>query len=203
MNGKLITLARKEKKLSQEKLAELLNTNQETVSRWESGIQPSTYFLHQLAVLFEKPIEYFIGKGEGKESPHYKFTEQYGGSINHKNSVSLPIYVGVPGNLSSIVAYQIVNRAMYPGAKYIFRCSSDDMEPEIKKGSDCIITPKTTPLNNKIMLVKIPGKGYSIKKVKKIKGTVSIHSVNPKYRALQSNDVKFVGLVTHSIKQHG
>lgn len=60
LKEKLVVL-RKEKGLSQLKLAEILNVSRQAVSRWEVGVAiPSTENLKYLGELYNVPLEYLL-----------------------------------------------------------------------------------------------------------------------------------------------
>lgn len=66
LSEKLITL-RKEKGLSQLALAEKLNVSRQAISRWETAAAyPSTDNLALLSDLYGVPVDYLIGKEEGR-----------------------------------------------------------------------------------------------------------------------------------------
>ena len=53
---------RKEKKISQQKLADIMQTKQQTVSKWENGLlEPNYNDLKKLCKLFEVSADYLIG----------------------------------------------------------------------------------------------------------------------------------------------
>ena len=59
--GKKIKLARIEKDLSQDQLAELIEANQKSISRYETGIAvPSLETLEKIVQVVEKPFSYFL-----------------------------------------------------------------------------------------------------------------------------------------------
>lgn len=63
--AKRISRCRKEKNLSQEYIAEVLEVSRQTVSKWETGIAvPDTYNMIKLAKLFDVSVEYLTCGGE-------------------------------------------------------------------------------------------------------------------------------------------
>lgn len=59
--GKKIKLARVEKDLSQDQLAEIIKAKQKSISRYETGIAvPSLETLEKIANTLEKPFAYFL-----------------------------------------------------------------------------------------------------------------------------------------------
>lgn len=69
--GKFISKLRKDKKLTQEELANLLNANSRTISKWENGLNvPDTVYLHELSNIFNISIDELL---DGKRKPKYSF----------------------------------------------------------------------------------------------------------------------------------
>ena len=69
--GKFISKLRKDKKLTQEELANLLNANSRTISKWENGLNvPDTVYLHELSNIFNVSIDELL---DGKRKPKYSF----------------------------------------------------------------------------------------------------------------------------------
>ena len=57
--------ARKQKKLSQEKLSEMLNVSQSAISSYESGARkPDIDFLPQIAKALDVSVSYLLGRDE-------------------------------------------------------------------------------------------------------------------------------------------
>ncbi len=63
MIGERIKTLRKENNLSQEILAQKINSNQKQISKWETGnIEPNIDALTRLADYFEVSVDYLIGR---------------------------------------------------------------------------------------------------------------------------------------------
>lgn len=59
--GEKITIIRKEKNLTQEQFAELLNVSRQSVSKWENGISfPDTEKLIRISKLFSCSLDYLL-----------------------------------------------------------------------------------------------------------------------------------------------
>ena len=72
--AKRISRCRKDKGLSQEYIAEVLEVSRQTGSKWETGVVvPDTYNMVKLAKLFDVSVEYLTCGGEKVEyAPHRK-----------------------------------------------------------------------------------------------------------------------------------
>ena len=65
--GENIAIYRKEKGLSQEKVAEYMGVSRQAVTKWESNIsKPSSDNLIKLAKLFDVSVEVLLGNNEAK-----------------------------------------------------------------------------------------------------------------------------------------
>lgn len=67
VNGKFIAELRKEKKLTQKKLGEILNVSEKAISKWETGVySPDLTILNKLSVVFDISLEELL-EGKRKE----------------------------------------------------------------------------------------------------------------------------------------
>lgn len=70
-----IKAARKQKKISQEKLSEMLNVSQSAISSYESGARkPDIDFLPQIAKALDVSVSYLLGRDEGQPQPAPKYS---------------------------------------------------------------------------------------------------------------------------------
>ena len=66
--GSRIAKCRKDKNISQEQLAEMMNVSRQTVSKWETGgAQPDTYNIIQLGEILGTSVEYLACGGDSAE----------------------------------------------------------------------------------------------------------------------------------------
>ncbi|MFE8605493.1 helix-turn-helix domain-containing protein [Archangium violaceum] len=76
-NPQALTLAREERGLTQTRLAELMNTNQGTISKIENGqSEPDRRFLEAAAEVLRYPIEFFSNSYPIRELPPTTFRKQ-------------------------------------------------------------------------------------------------------------------------------
>lgn len=82
IDEKLVYL-RKERKLTQAKLAEELNVSRQAISRWELGEAiPSTENLKCLSVLYQVPLDYLLNDDECE----YKLAEKNNADVREPGS---------------------------------------------------------------------------------------------------------------------
>lgn len=102
---------RKEKRLSQEQLAEQLHVTRQAVSNWENGkTQPDIDTLTQMASVFEVSVERII---YGKEKPHFHFAINIDRQKGVQDCVNLGVVLAV---VISYVKWKSIGWAILHGA---------------------------------------------------------------------------------------
>ena len=67
--GDKIRLARVEKRLTQQQLADLLGTKQKSISRYETNqVEPSITALQKIAQVLGKPVSFFLEEGSTSQN---------------------------------------------------------------------------------------------------------------------------------------
>ena len=95
--GEHIKLLRKEKGLSQEKIAEYMAVSRQAVTKWESNLsRPSSENLMKLAELFEVKMDVLLGKND---------SEDVGSSTKITASKVSRVFIGV--SVLCVIAYMI------------------------------------------------------------------------------------------------
>ena len=131
---------------------------------------PDKYYQEQLKTIFGKDLF------EVREhTPAY----------NKDNVIILPLLAGIPAGLpdyseKDIESFAQVPRYLFPGADFIIHCCVNSIEPEIEKGSFCVIRKETEPLNHHLMLVKT-GDGFTITRIP--------------HKIIRSKELKIIGEV--------
>lgn len=124
LDEKLVSL-RKEKRLTQMKVAEELDVSRQAVSRWESGVAvPSTENLKCLSTLFGVPMDYLLNDEAERAQQEQRETQDQKESPNKRQRIKgLAMAVLIALVCISVVAWQ------YFGA----RQGSDGEEVPIEK----------------------------------------------------------------------
>jgi repressor LexA len=192
--GNKIMFARREINMRQEELANKMGVSRTTIVNWESNkFAPTQDNLERLSGVLKKPVSYFfeIDKSDVDLSSFKPLTSD--------NTVTLPLLASIPAGLpdysnADIESFTNIPRYLFPGADFIIHCCGDSMEPEIGKGSYCVIRKETIPLNNAIMLVKTED-GFTIKRII-IKGkTIELHPSNGDHKIIRPKELKIIGEV--------
>lgn len=84
-----LKVLRKEKGISQQKLAEQIGTNQQSIHRYEQGAyEPDIRMLKQFAMFFETSIDYLVGNTDVRRK--IELTESY--DLNEEESSLIDQY---------------------------------------------------------------------------------------------------------------
>jgi len=96
--GKKIYTLRKERNISQEKLAESINVSRQAISKWEQDLViPDTNNIIQLCKFFNVPIEYLLYADDSDDTKNIdeKITYQTSVSKNYSKATVLYIAAGI------------------------------------------------------------------------------------------------------------
>ncbi|MCT2534840.1 helix-turn-helix domain-containing protein [Aquibacillus koreensis] len=110
--GETLYKLRKEKGLSQEAMAEKLNTSRQAISKWENGQGfPETEKLLMISNMFEVSVDYLL-KGTSKEQNknergHYVSKEMAEGFLMHVNKTTIPFALGISLLILSTIPYLV------------------------------------------------------------------------------------------------
>lgn len=92
MMGERLRLARKKAKMSQEKVAEILNISRSNISKYENNkLEPNIYTLKQFCELYNITSDYLLGI----ETKHNENNNNISiGNIDQSNSTNANISIG-------------------------------------------------------------------------------------------------------------
>jgi len=171
---------RKKNKLTQEKLAEILNIERSTIGKWETTtIVPQAEMLVRLSKLFNVTVDYLIGFDKNIELID-DFKEIVKIPVYGRIPAGIPIealkdiidYIDIPTNSiksnKEYFALKVIGTSMYP--KYL----EDDivlieMNPDCESGQDCALY--------------INGFDVTLKKVIKQENGLLLQPINPEFEA--------------------
>ncbi len=158
--GQIINNLRKERKISQRKMASDLSITNPTISMWENGLRkPDTDTLKRLATYFDVPITYFF------EDEDIKTNKSKGVKI----AVLGTIPAGIPIEaIEDIIDYEEISEEMAKTGEYFaLKVKGDSMLPTIKDGDIVIVRKQDTADSGKICVVMINGNDATLKEIKK------------------------------------
>lgn len=189
---------RKQKKISQAKLAEDLHVTQATVSRWETGeMLPTIDILNDLSRYFSVSVDYILGNKK----------------INTKKGIKIPVlgYVraGIPIEaIEEILDYEEIPEEMASQGEYFaLSVKGDSMEPRIQEGDVVIVRKQPDVESGEVAVVLVNGNDATVKKFVKHENGVSLIAYNPKYEPMfytcQEVETKPVSIIGKVVELRG
>lgn len=202
--GERISLARKDKHLSQAQLAKLLGADQALVSRWETNRHdPTMEYIRKLATVLGKDMTDFIEPQGGKREVSHRIQDLIAGTISDANSKKVLVLKGIPETLPLIKEDDIEGTILLP--RYMFKdqgdytvhMPDDSMEPRFRHRGLAIIQAASEPIDGAVQLVKVENR-FKIRKVVKIKeGVYQLVALNRAYKTakVEQDELKVLGTV--------
>lgn len=191
--GRLIAILRKEKKISQDELAKMLNCTKQTVSNYERGIRRPDYeMLEAIADSLNVPMAFFLSEEEQQEELDRIF------GISRRKETQLPagaipvkrVKVPLLGNIAAgepITADQeydtYVDADEDLHCDYALRIDGDSMTPTVQLGDLVFIRQQDDVDDGQIAAVLID-EGATLKRVRHIPNGLLLMSDNPKYEPM-------------------
>ena len=204
--GKKLEKALLDKNLSRENLAKKLGITVAMISNWTTGYRnPSLTSIKKIAKTLNLPLDYFLNEESINFIADIADPKSIR-SINPNNIIRLPVVASAQCGKPDFCTFDekiyedFINVPvdLFQGASFIIKCQGYSMLPEIAPDAYCIIQKLDVPLINKNMLIKTKD-GYTIKRVKKIKGKVEFCYLNPDGKILEAENVEIIGKVMGAI----
>lgn len=173
MNGKKLASLRKQKKISQEKLAKELNVSRSTVAMWEiNSNEPDNKTIVKISNILG------ISTDELLENPKIKH--------NTKIPVFGEVAAGIPiSAFQDIIDYEEIPEDMAKLGEYFgLVIKGNSMEPRMTTGDVVIVRVQETAETGDIAIVRIDGETATCKKIKKTPEGVMLISLNPDYEPM-------------------
>lgn len=195
--GERIRLARISAGLTQTALAKKLNVAFSTLNRWEHDKQPLRIeSMEKLSAEFDKPIGFWL-----EDAKPFKLENSLVGKLDNNFRI-LNVLSRLPSTLPDYSKEDIggtikISQTMFGySGDYCIHLNDDTMEPNIARGSTCIIHNETLPQDGGVFLVYLPKKeGYVISQVCNMKGTIVFNFFNKHYAPIKTNNYRIVGRV--------
>ena len=199
---------RTSKDLSQQKLAEFLNTSKSSINMYERGDrEPGLEMLESIADYFNVDLDYLLGKTDVPLK--ISFVEVSAkNKINQSKGLKIPVLGSVRAGLpmeavENILDYEEIGEEMArQGDFFALQIKGDSMEPRIKEGDVVIVRKQPDVENGEIAIVLVNGDEATIKKVQKFTGGINLVPSNPAYEVktftnqqIETLPVKILGKV--------
>lgn len=177
MNGKRLKELRKEKGITQARLAEKLNVDTSLIGKWEIyDITPSIETLKKLANILNTSVSDLLGV-DNNIIP---------ATLDH-SVTRIPIYGVIPAGtpieaVEDIIDYEeIPKRLANSGMFFGLKVKGNSMYPEIKNGDIVILKQQEDANTGDICAVMINGFDATLKKIKKENDCLNLIPINPEY----------------------
>ncbi|WZL73102.1 S24 family peptidase [Clostridiaceae bacterium 35-E11] len=191
---------RKEKKLTQVQLGNILNTSHATINRYEKGIhQPDLNTINKIAEIFNVTTDYLLGRENLLEN-----------TIEIEGFIRLPI-IGVIRAGEPLYAEQniighekVATNNLPQGELFFLKVTGDSMNlSNIIDGSLIMVRRQEEVENGEIAVVIVNGYDATVKKFFRNGNIVTLmpNSSNPKYEPMIINTKEEVVQVIGKVKQ--
>ena len=175
MKNILYTL-RKEKGLTQEKVAEYINTVHSSYNRMENNdierISPE--YLIKFSKLFNVTVDYLLGK-ENKQ---------------HEKGFKIPVLGTIPAGIpieaiEEILDYEEIPQKMAQSGEYFgLKVKGDSMSPRIQNGDIVIVRRQNDAESGDICVVMVNGFDATLKQIKKDYNGITLIPFNKEYQQM-------------------
>ena len=173
MNGKTLATLRKNKKISQDKLSQLLNVSRSTVAMWERGSnEPDNKTLVKIANILETSTDNLLG------------------NKNLQKGIKIPVLgnvaAGIPIEaIEDIIDYEEITEDMAKQGEYFgLVIKGNSMEPRMTTGDVVIVQQQPDVDTGDIAVVMINGDEATCKKIKKTPEGIMLIALNPDYEPM-------------------
>ena len=195
--GMKIKSFRESRNMTQDELAELLNTTRQSISRYENGERKANQdLLFELASIFKVSLDdFFPARNLYDQSNIIRVTPD--------NMVAIPIIGTIAcGNPilaeENIIGYRYHLKDTLPkGETFFLTAKGDSMEPKIPNGSDVLIRLQDDVEDGEIAAVLVNGDAEAtLKRVKKqgdIIMLIAENSAYPPYIITRENPARILG----------
>ncbi|MEN6291865.1 MAG: S24 family peptidase [Methanobacterium sp.] len=180
-------IARKNKGVSQEAVANFLSISRVTYTRYENGSRhPDNETLVKLADYFGVSTDFLLEKTKSPHDDHWRW---------------IPILSNIPAGvpmeaIDYIIGYVEMPIDKFPNQDlYSLRVESDSMEPRIENGDIVIFRPQSDAETGQVVIVRVNGHEATLKRLKKMDdGIMLIPNNQPKYEPMFFNKEQIASL---------
>ena len=175
MKNILYTL-RKEKGLTQEKVAQYLNTVHSSYNRMENNDieKISSEYLKKLSTLYNVSIDYLLGQENNKK----------------ERGIQIPVLGTIPAGIpieaiEEILDYEEIPQSMAQKGDYFgLKVRGDSMAPRIQSGDIVIVRKQETAESGDICVIMVNGFDATLKQIKRDYNGISLVPFNPDYKPM-------------------
>ena len=195
--GERIKLLRKEKSLTLQDIADLLDVNRSSVLRWENGdiARIKRPILEKIASILGTTAQFLL---TGKEDLSWcrENTKEMG------EFCSLPLVGQVcAGNgllaEENIIRYEVADKKYNHEEYFYLEVSGDSMSPRLDNGDLVLVKKQSSIDSGDVGIFLIDGCDGVVKKIKYDTNYIELHSFNPYYpvRRFEGSDIERIGII--------
>ena len=185
MTGEFFRKLRKEKKLSQVQVAELLGVTQAAVSKWEVGsVPPGVVHSQKLAEILGVTVDELL-RGERTEPVR---EVQYVPSDCSRRFIRVPVLGRIPAGIPIEAIENVEDWEDFPisdtvrGCQYFgLKVRGDSMEPEYRNGDTIILQRQDTCSSGDDCAVMVNGDDATFKRVRLQENGITLQPLNSRY----------------------
>lgn len=178
---------RKEHKLTQRQLANMLYVDCSAVTKWETGkANPDFEKQQKLAQIFDVSLDFLLGRSD-IQNPYNTADE----SSFDRRMIKVPVlgYVaaGIPIDaIEDVLDYEELSADEFnPNYDYFaLKIKGESMTPKIQNGDVVIIRCQPDVESGEIAIVCVNGEEATCKKLKKHDNGISLVSINPDFEPM-------------------
>lgn len=195
MVGDMIKKLRKEKNLSQNQLAKILNVHQTAISQWENKrTRPDQEVLQLIASYFDVSVDYLLGK----KSTHLKA----------EGPVRIPVFGSIPAGIPLEAIEDIEDYEELPATAvnlerdfFALKIRGDSMAPTYLDGDVVIFAAQETCESGQDCAVMVNGSDATFKRVRVSANGITLQPLNPSYEPIvfansdyENSHVRIIGV---------
>lgn len=200
--GERIRAAREKKGYTQAEVARVLGYTQTAVSKFERGEREiSLVDLRKIANLLGQPMSYFLSLEE-----ELRLSPAIAEVLTDLSVTVLPVYGPVPAGRPVFVMekpneYIKVPTDFLKSARFGVRVRGDSMVGlGIHDGDILLVRPQNTADHGDIVIARIDGEEYTIKRLNIKNGKPILEPANPRYSPIVSEDLHIVGKAVRVVR---
>ncbi len=172
---------RRDWKMHQQDLADMLGISRSTISMWETGrSRPDGETLQNLSEIFEVSVDYLLGLTDYRAPNQFVLNPHLVAEMSPVPIVGVvKAGVGCISYMEDLGTDYAVLR--HPEKFFYLRVRGDSMEPDIRDGDLALIEKQDSLESGELGVVILDGDEGGIKRFYKKEDMVVLHSTNPKY----------------------
>lgn len=166
--SEVLVMLRKNKKLSQLDVANVLGVDRTTYNKWETGVSRPVRYLNELANFYNVSTDYLLGKSEGHSTKGIKIP------------VLGRVVAGVPLEaIENVEGYEEITPAMASKGEYFgLIVKGQSMEPLMREGDTVIVRKQEQVETGEIAIVLVNGCDATIKKISHQENGITLIAYN-------------------------